>query len=220
MVNLWLDSGVALYRFGNCTLDIARRELTRDGAPVNLSPRAFEALEVLLKSYPSAVSRDDLYASVWPDTFVNLTNLNNVIAEIRAAAGDRSKKIVVTKHRYGYVIGVPVGRDRTAARMSLMIAGRTINLQEGDNLVGRVPEAVVQIDEPSISRRHAVIRVSGDQAEIRDLGSKNGTFIGDQRIETPRQLADRELVRFGTICGTFRSAPPGSTITDPGAYSG
>ena len=221
MANLWLDSGVALYRFGNCTLDLSRHELTRDGGTVNLSPRAFEALEVLLKSYPSAVSRDDLYASVWPDTFVNLTNLNNVIAEIRSAIGDRSKEIVITKHRYGYVLGIPVDRDRIAAgRMSLMIAGRTINLHEGDNLVGRVPEAVVQIDEPSISRRHAVIRVNGDRAEIHDLGSKNGTFIGDQRVETPRQIADRELVRFGTICGTFRSAPPGSTVTDPGARSG
>src|SRR5581483_6321881 len=161
MANLWLDSGMAGYRFGNCRFDVSRRELTRDGASVELSPRAFEALQLLLKSYPDAVSRDDLYASVWPDTFVNLTNLNNVIAEIRAAIGDRSKKIVITKHRYGYAIAIPVsGHFVAMSGMSLSIGGRTVQLREGENLVGRMADAIVQIDEPSISRRHAVIHVS------------------------------------------------------------
>ena len=206
------------YDFGTCAVDVERRELRCDGDPVDISPRAFEALQVLLKKYPSAVSREDLYAALWPDTFVNLTNLNNVIAEIRAAIGDRRKRVITTKHRYGYIVTVPVTVDRgSRSRTTLMIGGRTIQLREGENLVGRAPDAAVQIDEPSISRRHAIIRVSADRAEVEDLRSKNGTFVGDEPVNEPRELRDRDLVRFGTVCGTFRSAPPASTLTDPGA---
>ena len=209
------------YRFGTCTLDISRREFTRGSETAKISPRAFEALQMLLRIYPSAVSREQLYAALWPDTFVNLTNLNNVIAEIRSAAGDRGKKIIVTKHRYGYAIGVPVmeeASDRAkTSRFTLAIAGQTIVLRQGENLVGRSPDAVVLLDLPSISRRHATIRINGDRAEVEDLRSKNGTFIGDERADEPRELSDREIVRFGSVCGTFRSAPPGSTLTDPAA---
>jgi len=206
------------YEFADCTLDLGRRELIRSGETVDISPRAFEALQILLKNYPSAVSRDELYRALWPDTFVNLTNLNNVIGELRAAIRDRAKNIIITKHRYGYVMGAAVAADHgVTSRLALMIGGRTIQLREGENLVGRAPDAVVQIDEPSISRRHAIIRVSGDRAEVEDLQSKNGTFVGEERVDAPRELRDRDLVRFGTVCGTFRSAPPASTLTDPGA---
>jgi hypothetical protein len=174
----------------------------------------------LLANYPNAVSRDDLYAALWPDTFVNLTNLNNVIAEIRSAIGDREKTIIVTKHRFGYVVGVSVMQETervSRSRFTLVIAGETVVLRQGDNLVGRSPDAVVLLDLPSISRRHATIRISGDRAEVEDLQSKNGTFIGDERLEGARQLSDRDILRFGSVCGTFRSAPPGSTLTDPAA---
>src|SRR5206468_2961340 len=128
------------YRFADCTLDISRRELTRNGETVDVSPRAFEALHLLLRDYPGAVSRGDLYASLWPDTIVNLTNLNNVIAEIRAVIGDRAKTVILTKHRYGYAVGIPVAVEREVpSRMTLIIGGRSIQLREGENLVGRAP---------------------------------------------------------------------------------
>ncbi len=209
---------MARFRFANRTLDVSRRELTRGAETIDISPRAFEALKTLLKSYPRAVSRDELYAALWPDTFVNLTNLNNVITEIRKAIGDRGKKIIVTKHRYGYGVAVPVVEETAGAprsRFMLAIVGETIILRQGENLVGRSPDAAVLLDLPSISRRHAIIRVSGDRAEVEDLQSKNGTFIGDERVDQVRELSDRDLVRFGSVCGTFRSAPQGSTLTDP-----
>ena len=61
------------------------------------------------------------------------------------------------------------------------------------------------------------ITVRADGATIEDLESKNGTFLGDTRVEAACEIHDRDLVRFGSVCGTFRSAPPASTLTDPGA---
>ena len=208
------------YRFGTWTFDAARRELANDGEAVPLSPRAFEALHLLLRSYPAAVSRDALYAHLWPDTIVNLTNLNNVIAEIRSAVHDEEKKLVVTKHRFGYAVAVPVADDQTegggAAPFTMSIAGQTIALRHGDNLIGRSPDAGIALDLPSISRHHAVIHVSGSHATVEDLRSKNGTFVGNRRVETSHELRDRDTVRFGTVCGVFRAVPRGgTTISDP-----
>ena len=206
------------YRFATCTLDGPRRALTRDGQDVAISRRGFEALQLLLKSYPNAVSRDELYAALWPDTFVNLTNLNNVINEIRTAVGDEMKKFVTTKYGYGYVVGVPVAHETPArgagSRFALIIAGKTMPLADGENVVGRSPDVAVFLDLPSISRQHAVIRVTTTHAEVEDLGSKNGTFISDDRVSQPCRLRDRDTLRFGTICGVFRRVPAGSTLTE------
>jgi DNA-binding winged helix-turn-helix (wHTH) protein len=211
---------MARYQFEDCVVDASRRELIRAGKVMKLSPRAFEALETLLKSYPSAVSKQHLYAALWPDTFVNLTTLNNVIAEIRSAIGDRGKRIVITKHRFGYLIGVPVIEEVRApsirSRFTLAIGHETIPLREGENLVGRSSDAVVQLDLPPISRRHAVIRVSGNHVVVEDLQSKNGTFIDGQRVQELCELHDRATICFGSICGVFRAIESGgTTATDP-----
>lgn len=207
------------YRFGPWILDVSRRELTRDDRPVRLSRRAFEALQILLKSHPGAVSREDLYAALWPDTIVNLTNLNNVINEIRSAIADGDKKIVVTRHRFGYLIGVPVLEERLGqpwSRFALAIAERIIPLAEGENLVGRSSQSAVVLDLPSISRTHASIVVSGSRVEIEDLNSKNGTFVEHERLQQRRELHGGETICFGSVCGVFRTIAADSiTMTDP-----
>lgn len=208
------------YRFGMCVLDATRRELTADHRRVKISARAFKTLQILLKRYPEAVSRDDLYAELWPDTFVNFTNLNNVIAEIRSAIGDSNKRILVTKHRFGYAIAVAVTTDEPAAsvpsRFTLYVGGEKIVLVEGDNLVGRSPDAAVLVDRPSISRRHAMIRIAGRRAQVEDLQSKNGTFVDEVRVQDSCDLRDGAIIRFGSISGVFGAMPlDGTTVTDP-----
>ena len=203
------------YRFGRCSFDPARRQLTRDGEEVALSPRAFAALSVLLSRYPEAVSKRDLYEELWPNTFVELTNLNNVIAEIRTAIGDRSKSIVKTKHRFGYVFAASLSPESSDATFVLLIGSSTYPLREGENLVGRTSDATVMIAAPSISRKHAVIRIRGKRVEIEDLRSKNGTSIDGKAVSDRQELPDGATVCFGTVCGVFRAVQRGkSTLTD------
>jgi pSer/pThr/pTyr-binding forkhead associated (FHA) protein len=72
------------------------------------------------------------------------------------------------------------------------------------------------LDLPSISRHHAVVHVSGSHAAVEDLRSKNGTFVGNGRVETSRELRDGDTVRFGTVCGVFRAVSMGATtVSDP-----
>jgi pSer/pThr/pTyr-binding forkhead associated (FHA) protein len=69
-----------------------------------------------------------------------------------------------------------------------------------DLLIGRVvPEHDGRLgDDPEISRRHArVSRGTDGQLTIEDLGSANGTFVNDERIDAPRTLAVGDLVKMG-----------------------
>ena len=75
-------------------------------------------------------------------------------------------------------------------------AGRVIEVDSEVSL-GRT-NADVTIDDAEISRRHAVIRVVPGALEVEDLGSANGTFVNDSRIEGPARVANGQLVRIGT----------------------
>ena len=82
---------------------------------------------------------------------------------------------------------------------------REIALDPGENLIGREREAVVWIDDDSVSRRHARILVGEDGATIEDLGSKNGTAVGDRKIDGPTRLTEKDVVRIGPrpcACGS------------------
>ena len=76
------------------------------------------------------------------------------------------------------------------------LAGQRIDV-EHELTVGRVDGDLV-IEDAKLSRRHAIFRVVGDGLEAEDLGSTNGTFVGDRRIDGPTRLRDGEQVRLGT----------------------
>ena len=61
-----------------------------------------------------------------------------------------------------------------------------MTLAEGEHVLGRDPDVEFFLNSPGVSRRHARIRISSGQATIEDLGSKNGTFVGDARVDGPR----------------------------------
>lgn len=91
-------------RFGECTFDSAARTLERGGEEVRLSGKAFQLLELLLAARPNPIAKDELFAKLWPETFVSDANLASLIKEIRQAIGDDAKapRFIRTVHRFGY----------------------------------------------------------------------------------------------------------------------
>jgi pSer/pThr/pTyr-binding forkhead associated (FHA) protein len=77
-------------------------------------------------------------------------------------------------------------------------------------VIGRNPECGIWVDAAGVSRRHARVRLDADSgaAAIEDLGSTNGTFVNETRVESPMPLRDGDLVHVGTVPLTFRAWLP------------
>jgi DNA-binding winged helix-turn-helix (wHTH) protein len=208
------------YRFARFSANRETRQLLEDGREVHLSPKAFELLLMLIEHRTRAVSKAELQERLWPSTFVGETNLPTLVAEIRRALEDSAQEpaYVRTVHRFGYrfvatvreVAGAnasDVASD-SAVRMYLTSADRQFELREGAAVIGRAADAAIRIDAGGVSRHHARIVVTGDEARVEDLGSKNGTFVDGQRLAGTRGLADGDEIRLGPIALTFRVAAP------------
>jgi len=212
--------------FGDFVLDLDARELRRGCQVVPLAPKAYQLLEILITNRPKALSKIVLQERLWPDTFVVEKNLVNLIAEIRQSLGDdpTHPRFVRTVHRYGYAFHVPAAESpaddtpspRTAVRFRLLWGSGRAGLGDGEHVLGRDPDLELFLDAPGVSRRHALIRIAGEEASVQDLGSKNGTFVADRRLDSATRLVDGDLIRIGSIQLTFTAIrTSGSTRTEP-----
>lgn len=200
-----------IVRFGEFRLDQLRRQLFQGDRDVHVTPKAFELLTILVEQRPRALSKEDLYRSLWPSTFVAEANLSVLVAELRAALGDTPKdaKYIRTAHGHGYAFVGEATVEETpeSRRLPFWLVSATIQvrLHEGENLIGRDPTATVWLDATQVSRQHARIRVEGPQAVLEDMQSKNGTWLRGQPVTGPVPLADGDEIRLGSSAVvTFR----------------
>jgi pSer/pThr/pTyr-binding forkhead associated (FHA) protein len=73
-----------------------------------------------------------------------------------------------------------------------------------DLSVGRSPENGLKLVEGSPSRRHALLSIAADSAWVQDLGSTNGTFVNDKRIDAKVRLNNNDKLRFDVEEYLFR----------------
>jgi len=214
-------------RFSPYVLDLESRQLLRGDDVVHLSPKAFDLLSILLSNRPKALSKSDLLDRLRPGTFVVEKNLANLVGEIREAIGDDpvNPRFVRTVHRFGYAFREPASRGESGRSTSrgggvsfrLKWMNGRVTLEEGEHVVGRDPDAEIFVNSDGVSRRHARIEIAADRATIEDLESKNGTFLGDQRVEGMRSLSDGDIIRVGSVKLTLRIfQTPASTKTERG----
>jgi|HubBroStandDraft_6_1064221.scaffolds.fasta_scaffold00022_92 DNA-binding winged helix-turn-helix (wHTH) protein/tetratricopeptide (TPR) repeat protein len=123
-----------LREFGPYRVDPEQRLLLRDEQPIAISPKAFDLLLVLLEHSGQVVLKDDLMKTLWPDTFVEESNLGQHIFQLRKALGDRSQDP-------SYIVTVP-GRGYRFAQKVRAIA------QEESIVVESHSRSRVVINEP------------------------------------------------------------------------
>ena len=88
---------------------------------------------------------------------------------------------------------------------------RRFTLDPGEHVVGSLAEAAVRIEEAGVSRRHARIDVlAGGGAVVRDLDSKNGTFVGGRRVREAA-VCGFTMVAFGSVQAVLQPADPART---------
>src|SRR5262249_4985865 len=106
-----------LYEFGPFRLDPQRRILLHENDPVSLTPKAVETLVVLVENRDRVVSKDELMKLVWPDSFVEESNLAQNIFILRKALGDstQERRYILTVQGRGYQFVAAVEKVGTSA---------------------------------------------------------------------------------------------------------
>jgi TolB-like protein/DNA-binding winged helix-turn-helix (wHTH) protein/Tfp pilus assembly protein PilF len=90
-----------LYRFDEFEVDPSKRAFLRNGTPVLISPKAFEVLLYLVANPGRVVTKEELLQAVWPDSFVEESNLAQHVSWLRKGLVDKSNYIVTVPGR-GY----------------------------------------------------------------------------------------------------------------------
>jgi predicted ATPase/DNA-binding winged helix-turn-helix (wHTH) protein len=99
--------------FGPFRLLAAQRRLLEGDKPVRLGSRAFDILAALVERAGEVVGKEELIARVWPQTFVEESNLKIQVSALRRALGDghAANRFIVTVPGRGYSFVAPVSRD-------------------------------------------------------------------------------------------------------------
>jgi len=210
--------------FGEFVLDPEAHRLVRGESEVHLTPKAWELLDLLVCSRPRAVSKTEIRRTLWPDAHVGNGSLTVLASELRSALGDqvREPRYIRTVFGYGYAFAAdasekrPEGEKQDDSAPRVVWGRRVLPLARGDNVLGRAADVSVHIDDDSVSRRHAVIRVADGAVTLEDLQSKNGTWVADEKVDGAVSLRDGDAFALGEVALLFRSSSQaGPTATAP-----
>lgn len=218
------------YRFGPFLYDPVSHGLLHEGAEIPLTHKSRELLLLFLHNPGRLLRREEIIERVWPDVAVTDDALRFQLTELRKAFGAEGDTFIRTIRREGYRWEAPVrgeahrparpsspdGDDRQPeARHRLVLESREVPLLEGENVIGRDPDAALWIDHPSVSRRHARVVVEDGKVKLEDLGSKNGTLLNGKRIRGSHLLADGDEIQIGRQTMVFRAMSQlGTTQTE------
>jgi len=201
------NAGVRI-AFGEFELDGRRRLLSREGELVPLAPKPMALLELLIERRPEAVSKEELVEAIWEGAAISDTALTTVVNELRRALGEsgRESRFVRTAHGYGYAFE---GEVRTIADAAGPIRGWLLGIRvqiplaEGETVLGRAPGGPGTIVDPSVSRRHALVRAGAASVSIEDLGSRNGTTVRGVPVSGAVTIENGDEVGIGLVVLRF-----------------
>ncbi|HEY1260170.1 MAG TPA: winged helix-turn-helix domain-containing protein [Stellaceae bacterium] len=181
--------------FGDCRLDLERRELRRDGRPIELEPKAFDLLAYLVQNRNRVVSKEDLLQAVWDGRIVSEAALTTRINAVRRALGDdgKAQRLVRTFNRKGVrFVGEVVGVLEPAAPAASLPAEDkpAIAVLPFDNLTGDAEQeyfvdGIVEEITTAIARFPWLFVIA-----------RNSSFIYKGRIIDVREVARELGVRY------------------------
>lgn len=93
--------------------------------------------------------------------------------------------------------------------------GDSFHLRQSVLTVGRSPVNLLQVNDKSVSRRHAQLRKQGDDYVITDLKSSNGTFLNGQRLTDPALLKHDDIVQLGEVVLRYKTRTIRGNMKDP-----
>ena len=117
------------YRFGEFILDARQMVVLREGKPLAVAPKVVETLLTLVQNSGRIVEKQELMMRLWPDTFVEESNLTYTIVQLRKTLGDdaRHPRYIETipKRGYRFIVEVEEQQNREE-RVVGLITGRPV----------------------------------------------------------------------------------------------
>lgn len=148
----------AILAFGPFRLDPAERRLSRDGAPVELSQRYFDALCLLARHPGELITKDRFMGEVWRGVPVTDEALTQCIRSLRRALGDEAARPrfieTVPKHGYRFIAVPEAASSAVAAKKDgtladdLLLAGAGLAGGAAAGLVGGVAYGLLAANDP------------------------------------------------------------------------
>jgi class 3 adenylate cyclase/tetratricopeptide (TPR) repeat protein/DNA-binding winged helix-turn-helix (wHTH) protein len=179
-----------IYRFGAYSLDADRHELRRAGQVVAVEPKVFQVLLYLLQHRDRVVTKDDLFAHCWPETFVSEAALTRCLAKVRQAvqAGRPGAPIIKTVHRQGYRFVAAVTTQPAPPAADPVAAGLS---QEPSTSIAPLPSASMAplgLPRPLEAATSAVLPDAVSVAAHRPSGAERRqiTVLCCTLVDTPR----------------------------------
>jgi DNA-binding winged helix-turn-helix (wHTH) protein/Tol biopolymer transport system component len=190
-----------LLEFGPFRVDPDQRVLRRGQNPIPLSPKAFDLLLVLAQRSGTVVLKDELMSLLWPDTFVEESNLGQHVFQLRKALGDPS-----------YIVTVPGRGYRFASRV------RPVSVTENEGVVVESqPRAQVAMEEEKgLTRRTPVgskLRrtiLAGSLAAVVIVVAIGAVTV--QLLPAPKVLRVRQITHSGRVEPYGRVLSDGSRL--------
>ncbi|MBZ5681148.1 MAG: winged helix-turn-helix domain-containing protein [Acidobacteriia bacterium] len=196
-----------LYEFGPFRLDPGKRLLLRDNQPVPLQLKAFETLLVLVRNSEQVVLKDDLMKAVWPNTFVEESNLAQNIFVLRKTLG-----AMVGEQRY--IVTIP-GRGYTFASKVRVICEEESLVVEShsrtrvvidEKSFPDVTNAAVRKETTTRSTRRKVVLASAI------LALTVAAVAFRPMVPPPKVIRFRQLTHLGTLVHNTKLVTDGPRI--------
>src|SRR5262249_34334130 len=113
------------YEFGDFRIDVTERELQRNGRTIPLTLKAFDVLLALVENRGHIIEKDRLLQEIWPDSFVEESNLTKHVSTLRQVLGDSrdEPKFIETISKRGYRFIASVKEAAEEGQKSLSIDG-------------------------------------------------------------------------------------------------
>jgi two-component system cell cycle response regulator len=118
---------------------------------------------------------------------------------------DKNATVLITDIRKALGSTEEEARAKPACLLAVggELNGSIYDLNYGDTFVGRNPDLAISLDFHGVSRKHFTVSVEHNEVTLTDLGSANGTYLNDQKVEKPVVLKKGDVIKIGSIALKF-----------------
>jgi pSer/pThr/pTyr-binding forkhead associated (FHA) protein len=115
---------------------------------------------------------------------------------------------------------MPLVHQYFSARLIVLLpSGETLDypIPHGEIKIGRTDQNDITLPDPTVGSTHAILRAHGNSYQIVDFGSRNGVFVGGQRVNQSQVLNNGDVIQIGQCLLTFKLPLPEAAAGKQGA---